>query len=130
MRSALATLSLMTVLLVTSGRLDAQETTVRFPVASADGIIFTFGIGDHSWIRPGLRGMVVDPREQDALVARFRILSVSRQVARAEVSGQTTAISSSHMALLDPPPVPWYEQRIFWIGAGAGALFGLLLGGL
>jgi hypothetical protein len=26
--------------------------------------------------------------------------------------------------------MPWYRQRFFWIGAGAGGLLGLLLGSI
>ena len=102
---------------------------MRFPVTGVADTTFTFRLGEHQWVRPGLRGIVVDPREQDVPVARFRIVSVSGGAARAVVTGQTTNVSTAHAVLLNVPPIPWYEQRLFWIGAGAGALLGFLLGG-
>jgi hypothetical protein len=129
MRTALAALSLFLVV-ATPETARAQETAVRFPVASVSDTTFTFQIGQQRWVRQGLVGMVVDPRDQDVLVARFRVTRVVSGTARAVVIGQTTSLNSQHTVLLEVPAMPWYRQRFFWIGAGAGGLLGLLLGSI
>jgi hypothetical protein len=119
---------MVTLLALAPARSEAQETAVRFPVTEVGDTTFAFRLGDHQWVRPGLRGIVVDPRQQDVLVARFRIYGVSQGQARAVITGQTTTLSTQHMVLLDVPQVPWYRQRSFWIGTAAGAVVGFLLG--
>jgi hypothetical protein len=128
MRTALTALSLVVLLALAPSRGNAQETQVRFPVVEVRDTTFTFRIGPHQWVRPGLRGIVVDPREQDVLVARFRVSGVGGGTARAVVTGQTTSLTSLHTVLLEPPPTPWYRERFFWLGAAAGAIAGFLLG--
>lgn len=130
MRAAIVALSLFALLAVAPSRARAQETTVRFPVAQAGDTTFSFRAGQQQWVRPGLRGIVVDPRQQDVLVARFRIYNVSQGTAQAVITGQTTTVGTQHMVLLDIPRRPWYKERMLWVGAGAGALLGFLLGSM
>ncbi len=130
MRAAFSVLSLFAVLAFAPVHLEAQETTVRFPVTDVGDTTFTFRVGQYAWVREGLRGIVVDPRQQDVLVARFRIYGVFQGQARAVITGQTTTLSTQHMVLLDVPRRPWYKERLFWIGTAAGAVAGFLLGSM
>ena len=130
MRAVLSLLSLLAVLALAPGRVHAQETTVRFPVAQAGDTTFSFRLGQQQWVRAGLRGIVVDPRQQDVLVARFRIYNVAQGTAQAVITGQTTTVGTQHMVLLDIPRRPWYKERSFWLGTAVGAVAGLLIGGL
>jgi len=112
----------------------AQETAVRFEIASAGDSTFTLVVGRHPWVRPGLYGIVVDPRQRDILVARFQIMAADSANAMALVTGMTTRVSTEHVALLDrpPPPVPpWHKRRSFWLGVlfGVAAGFGLGIAG-
>ena len=130
MRAALSVFSLVALFALTPARSNAQETTVRFPVTQVGDTTFTFRLGQHEWVRRGLRGIVVDPRQQDVLVARFEIFRVGAGQAQGVITGQTTTLSTQHMVLLDVPPRPWYKERLLWIGAAGGALVGFLLGGM
>ena len=130
MRAVLSVLSLFAVFALAPVRIEAQETTVRFPVSEIGDTTFTFRVGQQTWVRPGLRGIVVDPRQQDVLVARFRIAGVTRGEARAVITGQTTTVGTQHMVLLDVPSRPWYKERMFWLGAAVGAVVGFLGGSL
>ena len=114
--------------------LAAQETSARFEIASAGDSTFTLVVGRHPWVRPGLYGIVVDPRQRDILVARFQIMAADSANAMALVTGMTTRVSTEHVALLDrpPPPVPpWHKRRSFWLGVlfGVAAGFGLGVAG-
>ena len=82
-------------------RAGAQERAVRFEITEAQDTVFSFAVGRYPWVAPGQRGIVVDPRRRDVLVARFRVLRVQDGVATALVTGQTTTLSTSHAALLD-----------------------------
>jgi len=109
---------------------NAQETAVRFPITQVGDTTFSFRLGEHIWVRQGMRGIVVDPRQQDVLVARFRIASVANGSATAVVTGQTTSVATSHSVLLDVPRKPWYRERSFWLGTAVGAVIGFVIGGL
>ena len=106
MRATLSLLSLVAFIALSPARVDAQETTVRFPVAEASDTTFAFRVGQHEWVRSGLRGIVVDPRQQDVLVARFHVVGVAQGQARAVITGQTTTVGTQHMVLLDVPKRP------------------------
>jgi hypothetical protein len=111
----------------------AQETSARFEIASAADSTFTLVIGRHPWVRPGLYGIVVDPRQRDILVARFQIIAADSANAMGLVTGVTTRVTTEHVALLDkpPPPVPpWHKRRSFWLGVLFGAAAGFGIGSL
>ena len=104
---------------------EAQRGAVRFYVDSVADSTFSFRIApDDDWVKVGASGITVDPARQDALVARFRVISLWGNRATALVTGQTTVVSVSHIALLAPPERRFYRERSFW----GGALFGVLLG--
>src|SRR5687768_17751025 len=84
----------------------AQETSARFEIASAGDSTFTLVVGRHPWVRPGLYGIVVDPRQRDILIARFQIIAADSANAMGLVTGMTTRVTTEHVALLDQPPPP------------------------
>jgi hypothetical protein len=130
MRAFLSTLSLAAVIGLAPGPARAQETAVRFPITQAGDTTFSFRVGEHLWVRAGMRGIVVDPRQQDVLVARFRITGLANGQANALITGQTTSVTAAHSVLLDVPSTPWYKQRTFWLGTAVGAVVGILIGAL
>src|ERR671918_3036713 len=84
----------------------AQETSARFEIASAGDTTFTLVVGRHPWVRPGLYGIVVDPRQRDILIARFQIIAADSANAMGLITGMTTRVTTDHVALLDKPPPP------------------------
>ena len=107
-----------------------QETSARFEIASVGDSTFTLVVGRHPWVRPGLYGIVVDPRQRDVLIARFQIIAADSANAMGLVTGMAARVTTEHVALLDkpPPPVPpWHRRRSFWLGVlfGVAAGFGL-----
>ena len=112
----------------------AQETSARFEIASAGDSTFTLVVGRHPWVRPGLYGIVVDPRQRDVLIARFQVIAADSANAMGLVTGMTTRVTTEHVALLfqPPPPVPpWHRRRSFWLGVlfGVAAGFGIGVAG-
>ena len=130
MRLSLPALSLAALFAFAPAQARAQETAVRFPITQVGDTTFSFRLGEQAWVRSGLRGIVVDPRQQDMLVARFRVIAVSGGTANAVVTGQTTSVRIQHSVLLDIPRRPWYKDRLVWIGGAVGVAVGFLLGGL
>ena len=129
-RAALSVLSLALLVAAAPARIGAQETAVRFSVTQVGDTTFSFRVGEHLWVRAGMRGIVVDPRQQDILVARFRVSGVASGQATAVITGQTTSVSTAHSVLLEMPSTPWYRARTFWLGTAVGAALGFLLGSL
>lgn len=130
-RWAGAALLVAAVITVAPDEASAQETAVRFEIASAGDSTFTLVVGRHPWVRPGLYGIVVDPRQRDILVARFQIMAADSANAMALITGMTTRVSTDHVALLDrpaPPAPPWHKRRSFWLGVLFGVAAGLGLG--
>lgn len=110
----------------------AQQVTARFPIDSVlTDTTFRFSMGGARWVPQRGRGIVVDPTRRDALVARFRILSVSEGVVTGLVTGQTSELTTQHFVQMLPPPPPrWYKRAAFWSGAALGGAAGLILGGV
>jgi hypothetical protein len=106
----------------------AQERSVRFEIASAGDSTFTMVVGRHPWVRPGLQGIVVDPRQRDILIARFQVIAADSANAMGLITGMTTRVTTDHVALLDQPPPsppPWHRRRSFWLGVLFGVAAGL-----
>ncbi len=101
-----------------------QPPAARFQIAGVGDSTFTFLRGKMSWVREGQRGVAVDPRSNDGLVARFRVLRVVGGEATALVTGKTMELSLVHVALIEPRSEPWYRQRFFWIGLVIGGSVG------
>lgn len=106
----------------------AQQRTARFYVDSVADSTFVFRVGDAGWLRRGQTGVAVDPGQRDALVARFRIVDVSRDRATALITGQTTFLTGQHVALIEPPRRPFWRRGLFWTGSAVGAALGLAAG--
>lgn len=122
--------ALLAVVIAAPNGVAAQETSARFEIASAADSTFTLVVGRHPWVRPGLYGIVVDPRQRDILIARFQIIAADSANAMALVTGMTTRVTTEHVALLDrppPPAPPWHKRRSFWLGVllGVAAGFGV-----
>ncbi|HET7565019.1 MAG TPA: hypothetical protein VFJ96_08500 [Gemmatimonadaceae bacterium] len=107
----------------------AQDTAVRFEITSVGDSTFSFAVGHHSWVRTGAHGIAVDPARRDALIARFTVVQVNDSAgqAKALVTGQTTRVTTDHVALLMQPSVPWYRKSVFWIGTAIGAVVGAVI---
>ena len=104
----------------------AQQPAYRFAVDSVTDSTFVIPIGaSAAWVKRGTVGVAVDPRRRDALVARFRVLEVDGGRARVLVTGQTTFVTTEHVALLDPPPPRLWRSASFWAGIVLGAAAGL-----
>jgi hypothetical protein len=58
------------------------------------------------------------------LVARFVVQGRLVDTATALITGQTSRVATTHIALLDAPRVRTLRQQTFWLGT----LFGVLLG--
>jgi len=108
--------------------LSGQANAYRFEIVAATDSTMTFSIGHETWVKRGLRGIAVDPRRHDALVAQFEVSSVNGGMASAVVTGQTGPVTTEQLALLERPKPPWYADRRFWFGVGAGAVVGAAIG--
>lgn len=107
----------------------AQLKGVRFEIAAVGDTTLSFRSGTERWIRGGLRGIAVDPRKRDVLVARLRVLRVDRAgTVTALVTGQTTAVTTDHVVLLQELHPAWYRRRTFWMGMALGAALGTVAG--
>ena len=106
----------------------AQETSARFEIVGVGDTTFLFRAGSGSWVRSGQRGIAVDPRRRDVMVARFHVISLRDGVATAKITGQTTNLTTDYVAVMSPPVPSWYRRSTFWIGAGVGAIIGVLAG--
>ena len=104
----------------------AQETAYRFEIASVGDSTVSLSTEKHDWVHAGQKGIAVDPMRHDALVARFVILrvDVAHKRALAVVTGQTTRLTTDHVALIDRPMKKWYQQPTLWIGAIVGGVIG------
>jgi hypothetical protein len=107
----------------------AQETAYRFDIASVGDSTIALSTEKHEWVRVGQKGIAVDPMRHDALVARFVIIHVDAEHKRALaiVTGQTTRLTTAHVALIDRPGRKWYAQPTLWIGAAVGAVIGAVV---
>ncbi|MBC7791477.1 MAG: hypothetical protein H7Z74_16140 [Anaerolineae bacterium] len=112
------------VLFVTAVAGAQQPPAARFQVAGVGDSTFTFLLGKMRWVKEGQNGLAVDPRRNDGLVARFRVLKVVEGEATALVTGKTMELSRDHVALIEPRLVPWYRQRFFWVGVLVGGSAG------
>ncbi|HKV50955.1 MAG TPA: hypothetical protein VJO52_07105 [Gemmatimonadaceae bacterium] len=104
----------------------AQSGAFRFEIVNATDSTITIPTDKMSWVKRGTRGIAVDPRDHDAMVARFQIVRVDSGQATALITGQTTRVTTDHVAVIERPHVPWYKQGVFWIGAVVGAAIGVV----
>lgn len=107
----------------------AQLKGVRFEIAEVGDTTLAFRSGTERWLRRGLTGIAIDPRKRDILVARLRVLSVDKAGnVSALVTGQTTAVTTSHVVLMQEVPPAWFKRRTFWGGMVLGVALGAAAG--
>ncbi len=104
----------------------APARSARFEISAVGDSTLSFRTGNVRWVKPGQSGTAVDPRRRDALVARFRILSVRNGDVVALVTGQTTAVSTDHVATVPEPGRSWVKSKSFWSGLFVGGAIGAL----
>jgi hypothetical protein len=107
-----------------------QATEVRFQVTSVGDSTVNFSVGASKWVAVGKKGIVVDPRRQDVLIARIEVLSVSGGTAKALITGQTSTVERGYVAVLERPEPRLFSKRDFWLGTLLGAALGFGLGSL
>lgn len=107
--------------LLASGAGAQQRPPARFAIEAVGDTTFTFRVPSDPWVKAGMRGRAVDPANRDSLVAQFRVAGVDWGTATAVITGQTTAVTTAHVAMLVIPPAPWYRRESFWIGVVVGA---------
>ena len=110
-----------------AGKAGAQNRSVRFEITQVSDSTFRFPRGAASWVKPGEIGIAVDPRRRDALVARFRVVSVDSGLATAVITGQTTRVATEHIVVMTEPQKPWYRTMAFWGGTLLGFVAGALI---
>ena len=110
-------------------RARAQETAYRFEITNIGDSTVQLSTERHEWVREGQKGIAVDPVRHDALVARFTILLVDavHKRALAIVTGQTTRLTTQHVALIARPGRKWYAQPTLWIGTAVGMVIGAVV---
>ena len=108
----------------------AQDAAVRFEISNVGDSTVTFRLGRANWVRPGMPAIVVDPRRRDLLVARVKILSITKDSASALITGQTTLVAREHLVLVTPPTSRFFRSRSFWGGILSGLATGFVLGKL
>lgn len=115
-------------LMLAPGVAQAQRAASRFEITAVTDSTVSFRATGSPWLRAGTLGVAVDPRRRDQLVARFRVLSVSDGVVTALITGQTTDVSTDHVATAVEPETPWYRRRSFWLGLLLGGALGAVGG--
>ncbi|MFN2398664.1 MAG: hypothetical protein ABR543_08535 [Gemmatimonadaceae bacterium] len=105
---------------------ESQEGAVRFLVAEVGDSTLSFPLGRHVWVEKGMRGIAVDPRQRDVLVARFEVISVTPDSATVLITGQTMRVTTDHVVLLDRPAVVFFRRKVFWAGTLLGIATGVL----
>jgi hypothetical protein len=123
MRAILVTLTIAALGLAPTAA--AQSGAFRFEIVNATDSTITIPTDKISWVKRGTRGIAVDPRDHDAMVARFQVVRVDSGQATALITGQTTRVTTDHVAVIERPHVPWFKQGVFWIGAALGAVIGV-----
>lgn len=106
----------------------AQDNAVRFEIRTVGDSTFTFAAPQAPWVARGQKGIAVDPRRRDGLVARFVVLGVDDGVANALILGQSQKVTTDHVVLLRPPRMHWYASKRFWVGALGGLAVGFAAG--
>lgn len=102
----------------------AARERARFEITSVGDSTFTFPVGPRTWVSSKDHGDAIDPRNRNRLVARFQVLGVAGGVATALITGETTRLSTQHVALIDEPRRAFYKRGTFWSGVLAGAAAG------
>lgn len=106
--------------------LSIARDAARFAVAASTDSSVTFRPAEVRWLRPGMRGHVVDPSQRDALIARLTIQRVDTGGTIATIAGGVSPVQLTHVVLFEKPPTSWWRDRRFWLGSGAGIVAGVI----
>jgi hypothetical protein len=106
----------------------AQSTGARFEIREVGDSTISFTTGRADWVRPGLRGLALDPAQRDVLVARFEVVQVREGAALALITGATRPITLADVAVLPEPTRSITRHRGFWGAVGLALLAGFGLG--
>lgn len=117
-----------TLALTATSTASAQDLSQRFSIAEAGDTTFVFAVGRTRWVKPRQRGVAVDARERDALVARFQVTGVHEGMATAMITGQTRRVTPDHTVIMQRPPERWFRNPRFWAGAVVGLVSGAFAG--
>ncbi|WP_337170519.1 hypothetical protein [Gemmatimonas aurantiaca] len=96
----------------------------RFEIDSVTDSTAIFRVQEARWLRAGMTGYAVDPRQRDALVARVKIMASDTATAVAQVTSQVSLVKRDHVLLILAPERPWWRRRTFWVGLGTGIVVG------
>lgn len=96
----------------------------RFEIDSVTDSTAIFRVQEARWLRRGMTGYAVDPRQRDALVARVKIMASDTTTAIAQVTSQVSLVKRDHVLLILAPERPWWRRRTFWVGLGTGLVIG------
>ena len=77
---------------------------MRFEITQVGDTTFRFPRGNAGWVKSGMKGIAVDPRRRDALVAQFRVVRIDSGLVTAVVTGQTTRVATEHVVVMSEPP--------------------------
>ena len=107
----------------------AQDRDVRFAITHVGDTTVTFQAGKMTWVVRSPRGIVVDPRRRDALVAQLKVLSIGANgEATALVTAQAGRITTEHIVIGTEPRSRWYRSPLMWMGTAFGLIVGFGLG--
>lgn len=104
----------------------AQVGSARFDIDSVGDSTVTFAVGNARWVRAGQTGLAVEPRRHDELIARLKVLQVSKGTGIAVITGQTSRVETGQVVLIRRPAPPFYAVGLFWIGTAIGAAITLI----
>lgn len=109
--------------------LQIPRDAARFSISTTTDSTVVFRPIEARWLKPGMRGLTVDPAQRDALIARLTIKRVDTSGVLASIDGRVAQVSTSHVVLMVKPSVAWWHDKRFWFGAGAGLAVGALAAG-
>jgi hypothetical protein len=78
----------------------------------------------------GTRFEIMAVGDSTALVSQFRIIQIDTGVATGLITGQTTRLTTDHVAILDEPQKRFFKTLGFWGGVVVGFVLGALTGAL
>ena len=108
------------------GTLSIARDAARFAIAASTDSTVTFRHVEVRWLRPGMRGYVVDPLQRDALIARLTIQRVDTNGTIAAIAGGVSPVALTHIVLFEIPAKNWWRDKRFWFGAGVGVVTGIV----
>lgn len=106
--------------------LSIARDAARFTISAATDSSVTFRAAEVRWLRFGMRGYVVDPMQRDALIARVTVQHIDSVSVIATIAGGVSPVALSHVVLFERPAIAWWRDKRFWLGAGAGAVTGII----